>query len=290
MMAQTSRDLAGIWTNSTITTLERPEEFRGKPALTDAEARAFEQRNLVQGSRDRRDGDPEVDVARAYNELFFDRGDKLTRVGREIRTSIIVDPPDGKIPALTREGQERVERAREYAKLHPADRAQDRSLTERCIFWGTAGPPMLPGPYNNLYQIFQTQDSVVILSEMIHDARIIPIDGRPHAPPSIRRWLGDSRGHWEGSTLVIETTNFTSKTQFRGSSDQLKVTERLTRTGVNTMLYRFTIEDPATFTKPWTGELTFNAAPGPIYEYACHEGNEALPGILAGARREERKR
>jgi hypothetical protein len=282
-------DLEGIWTNSTLTPLERAEEFRGKPTISEAEAQAYEKRTLVQGNRDRRDGDPETDVSRAYNELFFDRGDKLARLGGTASTSMIVDPGDGKIPPLTPEAQDRQARARAYAKQHPADRPQDRSLTERCIYWATAGPPMLPGPYNNLYQIYQTPGYVTILSEMIHEARVIPMDGRPHLPPSVRLWMGDPRGHWEGNTLVIETTNFTEKTQFRGSSSNLKVIERLTRVDPNTILYQFTIDDPTSFTKPWKGELPFVSAPGPIYEYACHEGNQALIDILAGARTEERK-
>ena len=285
---QAQPDLQGIWTNATRTPLERPEEFRGKPVLTEQEAAVYERRILAQGNRDRRDGAPETDVARAYNELFFDQGDKLGRIGNSIPTSIIVDPPDGRIPPLTPEGRARLDRARAYARLHPADRAQDRSLTERCIYWATAGPPMLPGPYNNLYQIYQTPGYVMILSEMIHEARIIPLDGRPHLPPAIRSWTGDPRGHWEGNTLVIETTNFNEKTRFRGASENLKVIERLTRVDADTILYRFTIDDPSTFTKPWTGELPLAAAAGPIYEYACHEGNQSLVDILAGARAQER--
>ncbi len=281
-------DLQGIWTNVTRTPLERPEEFRGKPFLTEQEATAFEHRILTQGNRDRRDGDPEADVARAYNELFFDQGDKLSRIGGRIPTSIIIDPPDGRIPPLTPEGRARVDAVRAYARLHPADRAQDRSLTERCIYWATAGPPMLPGPYNNLYQVYQSRGTVTILSEMIHEPRIIPLDGRPHLPSAIRLWTGDSRGHWEGDTLVIETTNFNDKTRFRGSSENLKVTERLTRVDAKTILYRFTVDDPATFTKAWTGELPLTAAAGPIFEYACHEGNQSLVDILAGARAAER--
>jgi hypothetical protein len=281
-------DLQGIWTNVTRTPLERPEEFRGKPFLTEQEATAFEHRILTQGNRDRRDGDPEADVARAYNELFFDQGEKLSRIGNKIPTSIIIDPPDGRIPPLTPEGQARVEAVRAYARLHPADRAQDRSLTERCIYWATAGPPMLPGPYNNLYQVYQTSGTVTILSEMIHEPRIIPLDGRPHVPSAIHLWTGDSRGHWEGDTLVIETTNFNDKTRFRGASENLKVTERLTRVDAKTILYRFTVDDPAAFTRPWTGELPLTAAAGPIFEYACHEGNQALEDILAGARASER--
>jgi hypothetical protein len=282
-------DLRGIWTNSTLTPLERSNEFREKPTLTQQEAVDYEKRIAVQGSRDRRDGDPETDVARAYNELFYDHGDKLARIGNSIRTSIIVEPPDGKIPPLTTEARDRIQNRRELGRLHPADRAQDRSLTERCIYWATAGPPMLPGPYNNLYEIQQTPGYVTILSEMIHEVRIIPLDRRPHLPGAVRLWTGDPRGHWEGTTLVIETTNFTGKTQFRGASQDLKVTERLTRIDANTIVYRFTIEDPAAFTKPWTGELPLVATAGPIFEYACHEGNQALVDILAGARAEENK-
>ncbi len=282
-------DLQGIWTNSTMTPLERPAEFRDKPVLTADEAAAYEKRTTAQRNRDRRDGSAEVDVGRAYNELFFDQGNKLSRVGDGFRTSIIVDPADGRIPPVTAQAQARIAAARAYAQAHPADRAQDRSLTEQCLYWATAGPPMLPGPYNNLYQIYQTPGYVMILSEMIHEARIIPLDGRPHVSPEIRLWTGDPRGHWEGRTLVIETTNFNTKTQFRGASENLRVIERLTRVDSKTLLYRFTIEDPGTFTRSWSGELPFLATAGPIFEYACHEGNQALVDILAGARAQERK-
>jgi hypothetical protein len=281
-------DLEGIWTNSTRTPLERPDEFRGRPYLTEQEAAAYEKRILTQGNRDRRDGDPEADVARAYNELFFDQGDKLSRIDGRIPTSIIIDPPDGRIPPLTPEAQARIDSMRTYARLHPADRAQDRALTERCIYWATAGPPLLPGPYNNLYQIYQTPGHVMLLSEMIHEARMIPLDSRPHLPSGVRLWTGDPRGHWERDTLVIETTNFTGKTRFRGSSENLKVTERLTRVDAKTILYRFTIDDPTSFTRPWTGELPLVATSGPIFEYACHEGNQAMVDILAGARAQEK--
>jgi hypothetical protein len=203
---------------------------------------------------------------------------------------MIVDPPDGRIPPMTPEGQRRMEQARMEANQHPADRAQDRSLAERCVFWGTAGPPLLPGPYNNTYQIYQTPGYVMILAEMIHDARIIPLDRRPHVPQNIRHWMGDSRGHWEGDTLVVDTTNFTGKTRFRGSSENLHLVERFTRVDSDTILYRFTVDDPSTFTKSWTAELPLTKTQGPIYEYACHEGNYALVDILAGARAEEAKK
>ena len=283
-------DLQGIWTNSTLTPLERPAEFRDKPVLSEQEAAAYEKQLLRENDRDRRDGGAEVDVGRAYNELFFDRGTKLARVDSSIRTSLIIDPPDGRIPALTPEAQKRAADARAEARRHPADGPEDRSLQERCLFWATDGPPMLPGAYNNYYQIVQTPGYVMILAEMAHDARIIPLDGRPHADAKIREWKGDSRGHWEGDTLVVDTTNFTGKTKFRGSSENLRVIERFTRVAPDTILYKFTIDDPSTFTKSWSGEIPFTAEKGPVFEYACHEGNYALRDILAGARAEERKK
>jgi hypothetical protein len=280
--------LEGVWNNSSLTPLERLREFEGKQTVTEAEATAYEKQNLEQNNRDRRDGGAEADVGRAYNELWFDRGNKLARIGASIRTSFIIDPPDGKIPALTPQAQKRMEGIRAYARLHPADEPKDRSLAERCIYWATSGPPMLPGPYNNLYQIYQTPGYIMILSEMIHETRAIPLDGRPHLPPNIRKWMGDSVGHWEGDTLVVDTTNFTDKTRFRGSDENLHVIERFTRLDNNSIDYKFTIDDPTAFTKSWTAELPFNASPGPIYEYACHEGNYALADILKGARAEEK--
>ena len=282
-------DLQGTWSNSTQTPLERPAEFRDKPVLTEEEAAAYQKRILTQANRDRRDGEGDTDVGRGYNELFFDRSGGLVRIGNSIRTSIVIDPPDGRIPALTPEARSRLDRDRAYERAHPADRAADRSLQERCLYWATAGPPMLPGPYNNLYQIYQTPNYVMIQSEMIHASRIIPLDGRPHLSASMREWSGDPRGHWEGPTLVIETTNFNGKTNFHGASENLKVTERLTRVAPDKIVYRFTIEDPTTFTKPWTGELPLMATTDRIFEYACHEDNRALVDILAGARAHENK-
>jgi hypothetical protein len=282
-------DLQGIWTNSTLTPMERPRELGTKKVFTEEEAKSWENRDLTQGSRDRRDGSAEEDVGRAYNELFFERGTKLARYGGMIRTSLITDPADGRIPALTPEAEKRLEAARAYAALHPADTPRDRSLTERCLHWQASGPPMLPGPYNNDYQIVQTPGYVMILVEMVHDVRVIPTDGRPHLPPTVREWIGDSVGRWEGNTLVVDTTNFTGKTRFRGSSENLHVVERFTRVAPDSILYAFTIDDPSTYTKPWSGELPLVASLGPIYEYACHEGNVALMGILAGARADEKK-
>jgi hypothetical protein len=162
-------------------------------------------------------------------------------------------------------------------------------LPDRCILWPTAGPPMVPSAYNNNYQILQTPEYVAILVEMIHDVRIIPLDGHPHLPSNIRQWMGDSRGHWEGNTLVVDTTNFTDKTHFRGSDQNLHLVERFTRTGPDTILYEFTVDDPTSFTKPWKGQAPFTKTPGPIYEYACHEGNYGMTNILSGARAQEKE-
>jgi len=282
-------DLQGVWTNSTLTPVERPAVFEGKPTISEGEAVAYEKQTVTARNRDVRDSDPAVDVGRAYNELFFDQGERLARVDGTARTSMIIDPSDGKIPALKPEAQARVEAARTQARLHPADGPESRSLPERCLFWATAGPPMLPGPYNNMYQIVQTPGFVMIYSEMIHETRVIPMDGRPHAPSTVRSWLGDSRGHWDGNTLVVDTTNFTGKTRFRGSDENLHVIERFTRVGADMILYKFTVDDPSAFTKQWTGETPLTAMQGPIYEYACHEGNYAMMDILAGARAEEKK-
>jgi len=287
--AQNHPDLQGNWTNASLTPLERPDALAGKSNLNEAEAAAWEKRTKDQNNRDRRDTDPEVDVARAYNQSFFEQGSHLSRIGGTFRTSLIVDPPDGKIPAYTPEAAKRLAATRAEARNHPADGPENRSLAERCIFWATAGPPMLPGPYNNNYQIVQTPDYVMILSEMIHEVRVIPLDRRKHPPSDVHLWTGDSTGHWEGDTLVVDTTNFNGKTRFRGSDENLHVVERFRRADANTILYRFTVDDPTTFSKPWTAEVAMTKSEGPIYEYACHEGNYALQDILAGARADEKK-
>jgi hypothetical protein len=190
------------------------------------------------------------------------------------------------IPALAPEAQKRLAEARSEAR-HPADRPQNLSPQERCIFSARAGPPMLAARYNNNYQIVQTPAHVLIFVEEIHDVRIIPLDGRPHLPSNIRKWVGDSSGHWEGDTLVVDTTNFTSKTKFRGTGENLHLIERFTRIRPDTILYKFTIDDPSTLTRAWTAESTFAAVSGRIYEYACHEGNYAMVDILRGARLED---
>ncbi len=278
-------DLSGIWTNVTITPLERPADLAGKATFTAAEAAAYEKKMVSENNADRRDLPPEADVGKAYNDAWWDRG---TKVVGTLRTSLVVDPPDGKIPPLTSEAQKRVAAARTEARLHPSDGPEDRLLSERCLNWPTAGPPMLPSFYNNNYQIYQGPGYVAIDIEMIHDVRIIPTDGRPHLPPDIRQWLGDSRGHWEGNTLVVDTTNFTDKTRFRGATQNMHLTEKFTRADPDTILYEFTVDDPATFTKPWTAQIPMRKSKGPIYEYACHEGNYAMTGILGGAREAEK--
>ena len=243
---------------------------------------------MQRNNRDTRESSADADVASAYNEFWWDRGVHAARVHGRVRTSLIVDPPDGKIPALTADGQQRAALRADARRQHPADGPEERSLGERCLLFN-AGPPMLSGPYNNYVQILQTPDYVVILNEMIHDSRIVPLDGRPHLPSAVRRMLGDSRGHWDGHTLVVETTNFSDKTNVRGSGEKLRLTERFTRADAKTLLYEFTVDDPASFVKPWTAVLPMAKTDDQIYEYACHEGNYAMTGILRGARATDQK-
>ena len=282
-------DLQGIWTNATVTPIERPAQFAGKLTVTDEEAAKYEKQNNDNLYGDRRSQNAEQDRDHAYNALFFDRGTELARVDGVKRTSLIIDPPDGKVPAMNPDAQKRM--AARLRGLARFDRPQDRPLGERCLlgFGSTSGPPMMPVLYNNNYQIVQTPGTIMILVEMVHDARFIHMDGRPHLPQNVRQWLGDSIGHWEGDTLVVDTTNFTDKTRFRGSSENLHVIERFTRVDPATILYKVTVDDPTTFTKQWTMEYPFLATAGPIYEYACHEGNYAMPDILGGARLEEKR-
>lgn len=278
-------DLQGTWTNATITPLERPADLAGKEFLTSQEAAEYEKRALAAGNADRRDLPPEADVGLAYNDFWYNRGTKI--VGTR-RTSLIVDPPDGKVPPLTPEAQQKQADLRSAARGHASDGPENRALTERCLLWPTAGPPMLPSFYNNNYQIVQGPGYVTILVEMIHDARIIPLDGRPHVSQNVRQWMGDSRGHWEGNTLVVDTTNFTDKTRFRGADAKLHLVERFTRVDADTIMYEFTVDDPTAFTRSWTAQIPMRRTESPVYEYACHEGNYAMAGMLAGARAEEK--
>jgi hypothetical protein len=278
-------DLEGVWTNSTLTPLERPPELAGKEILTAQESADYVKRLLQQVSSDRRDGGATVDVGRSYNEFWRDRGNDLVA---DRRTSLISDPPDGRVPPLTPEALKRADATRAYMRDHATDGPEGRTMAERCIAWTTAGPPMLPGPYNNDVQILQSRDHVVILNEMIHDTRVIPLDGRPHVSADIREWMGDSRAHWEGNTLVVDTTNFSSEYSFRGSDANLHLTERFTRVAPDVIQYEFTVDDPTAFAKPWTARIPFNKTTDRVYEYACHEGNYAMMDILAGARAAEK--
>jgi len=275
-------DLEGLWSNETLTPLERPRDLAGKEFFTAEEAAAFEKRIVQNRIDDPNDGEGNV----ADPKVWWERAVKVVPTRR---TSLIVDPPTGRVPALTPEAQKRMADERTAARLHPADKVTDRSLQERCLLSPTTGPPMLPGPYNNNYQIVQTRDHVSITIEMIHETRIIATDGRPHLPNTMRKWLGDSIGHWENNTLVVDTTNFTEKTRFRGSDENLHLIERFTRTGPDTILYEFTVDDPTAFVAPWKAEIPMRRSAGPMYEFACHEGNFALGRMLSIARDAEKK-
>jgi hypothetical protein len=279
-------DLQGYWTNVTLTPLQRPPELGNKEFFTPEEAQAYEAKTVARNNADRRDGGAAADVSRAYNNFWWDRG---TKVVPSLRTSLIVDPPDGRIPPLTPEAQKHRMEMFQERRMHSADGPEDRVLSERCILWPTAGPPMLPSFYNNNYQIVQGPGYVAILVEMIHDVRMIPTDGSPHLPKNVRLWMGDPRGHWEGNTLVVDTTNFTDKTNFQGADENLHLIERFTRVNPDTILYKFTVDDPTAFTRPWSAEIPMTTGQGPIIEYACNEGNYAMADILAGARAEEKK-
>jgi len=278
-------DIGGVWTNATITPLERPAELGDQQFFTKEEAAAYERRTALQSNRDRRDGPADADVTRAYNEAWWDRG---STVVPSLRTSLIVDPPTGRLPALTPAAQEAARRRAE-ALQRPANGPEDRLIRERCIVGDNVGPPMMPSAYNNNFQIFQSANYVAILSEMMHDVRIIPLDGRAHLASNLRSWLGDSRGRWDHNTLIVETTNFNGKISFRGSDENLRVVERFTRTAPDLILYEFRIEDPTAFTDPWSAEVPLRSTKGPIYEYACHEGNYGMIGLLSGARAQDVK-
>jgi hypothetical protein len=279
-------DLQGIWTNSTITPLERPAKFAGREFLTEDEARALDKEAAGRG--DQRSTSVSADVDAAYNQFWWDRGNTVaTR-----RTSLIVDPPDGRLPALTPEGEKRAASVTRALRDVPSG-PEDRNLAERCV---TRGAPKLPGGYNNNFQIVQTPTYVAILQEMVHEVRIIPLDGRPHLPQSIGLWLGDSRGRWEGDTLVVETSNYHHLSPFnsynccRGAGKNLRIVERFRRVDANTVDHQFTVEDPTTFSRPYTVAVPMTKSEGAIFEYACHEGNYGMEGILRGARAQEREK
>ena len=278
-------DFQGIWTNVTVTPLERPADLKDKAFFTPQEAAAFENQVVNRNNADRRDGGADADVGRAYNDAWYDRG---TRVVKTLRTSLVVDPPDGHIPAMLQEAAKRQQERLAQSRGHQFDGPENRALSERCLIWPTLGPPMLPSFYNNNYQIVQGAGYVAILVEMIHDVRIIPTDGSSHVPSNVRLWAGDPRGRWEGNTLVVDTTNFTGKTAFHGSGENLHLIERFTRTDPDTLMYQVTVQDPATWAEPWKIEVPMRKSNEPLYEYACHEGNYAMEGMLAGARAQEK--
>jgi hypothetical protein len=283
-------ELQGTWSNATIIPLERPRTLEGKRAFTEPEYAEYEKKVFKQSDRDR----PGQTGVGTYTGFWWDEGTKLSP---NRHTALIVDPPDGRVPALTPAAMARMQADRAYAREHPADGPEDRPLMDRCLLFPTTGPPMLPsfyngtpyGPITTNYQIVQTREYLAIFIDHNHESRVIPLDGRPHLPSNVRLWLGDSRGHWEGDTLVVDTTNFTGKTKFKGADENLHLTERFSRVGPETLLYSFTVDDPSAFTAPWTAEYPFITSHDKLYEYACHEGNYGLAGVLSGARADEKK-
>jgi len=287
-------DISGIFTFRTLTPLQRPTALEGRETLSLEEAAAFEAAERTRLNRDLFDpitGAPSAGYqpraeggVLSYNEFWYERGVELTS---DKRTSLVIDPPDGRIPFRPEyQAASRIRRLNNRNGF--ADSYTDRSLADRCIMGFNAGPPMVSSAYNNNVQILQAPGYVVIFNEMIHNARIIPLDGRPHG--DLRQWSGDSRGRWEGETLVVETRNFLRETSLGGSSRDTHVVERFRRIDPDTVLYEFTVEDPNNFTRPWTATMPLRRTDGLLFEYACHEGNYGLHGILAGARRKNTQR
>ena len=285
-------DIQGSFTFSTITPLQRPQALAGKDTLTSEEAAEFEASENTRLNRDLFDpikGAPSAGYAPraqggvlSYNEFWYERGSRLTR---DKRTSLIVDPPDGRVP-LTDAARKKNEEQGKRLSTGFADSYTDRSLADRCIVGFNSGPPMISGAYNNNLHILQVPGYVVILNEMIHNTRIIPTDGRPHG--RIRQWAGDSRGRWEGNTLIVETINFLRETSLIGSTADTKLVERFTRVDPDTVMYEFTVRDPNSYTRPWSVMMPLTRTDEKLYEYACHEGNYGLHGILAGARAKDK--
>ena len=279
-------DLQGVWDFRSLTPMQRPEELADREVFTAEQAANFAEETIRRRSRDNDTSDRVV----PYNDFWFDEGTSVTTD----RTSLIVDPPDGRIPALTQEAEDRqaaLTAARSEVSAHeptPGGFVEDLGpggLQVRCILGFNSGPPMAPSAYNNNVQVFQTEDTVVLFAEMNHNARVVPLDGRDRLDDGIRLWTGDARGHWEGDTLVVETTNFLRETNFqRGATTRnLTLTERFTRVAPDTLRYDVTIDDPTVWTRPWTYSVPMRKNPEPLYEYACHEGNYGLHNILAGA-------
>ncbi len=291
-------DLQGFWTTRTYTPMQRPKHFEGREFLTDEEMAQLTTLVTADGvdplgpspltlanDEERRARTVQRDPTHYNNAQWLTTAQPKALTSN--RTSLIVDPPDGRIPPMTAEAQAR-NRARRAAR--GLGGYEERPFQERCIVWNHEGPPMVPPPYNDLYQVFQAPGYVVLFPELsTNPVRIIPTDGRPHTSPRIRQWNGDSRGRWERDTLVVETTNFTSKTAFQGSSDALHVVERFTRVDEDKIMYEFTLRDPRTWEVSWSAEVPMIPAEGPLYEYACHEGNYGIVNTLRGARRADRE-
>jgi hypothetical protein len=298
-------DLQGNWTNVTLTPLERPAKFGNRLVLTPEEEGEISGTAAKHVAEADKPTDPNARIQDlpkdcgygfsgancGYNNFWVDRGDQAMSINGEPRSSFLVDPPNGRLPAMTEAGRQRqaARMAARRAQGGAVDGPEARGLGERCLmsFGNSAGPPMLPQMYNSNYTIVQSKDTIIIMAEMVHDVRVIRMNGKP-LPNNIKRWMGDSIGRWEGDTLVVETTNVNPMQSFRGASPDAKYTERFTRIAPNQILYKFTVDDPSTFVQPFSGELAFNAQQEQVYEYACHEGNYALPGILAGAREDEK--
>jgi hypothetical protein len=279
----------GIWNSATATPLERPTQLKDKAFFTREEAADWERQVAARNQEPAPGAASKNAGTGTYNTFFREFG---TGTVKTLRTSIVTEPRDGRIPALTPAAADAKRRRLEMMK-DPAS-AQDTGLQDRCLAFVTAGPPMLPYSYNSNYHIMQTRDAVVVHAEMNHDTRIIHLDGRPHLPPAIRLWMGHSIGSWEGETLVVDTTNFNDGGGFYGSAGgnfgwdrNLHLIERFSLLDADTLLYRFEVDNPTAFTQPWKGELTMSRSSGPIYEYACHEGNYALPNMLSGHRTTE---
>ena len=281
----------GIWNSATATPLERPSQLKDKAFFTPDEAAAWERRVAESNQEPSSDAAATSTGTGTYNTFFREFG---TRTTKTLRTSIITEPADGRLPALTPVAAEA--KRRRIEAMRALESAQDAGLQDQCLAFVTAGPPMLPYSYNSNYQFVQTEHAVVVHAEMMHDARVIRVDGSPHVSSTVRRWLGDSIGHWEGTTLVVDTTNFNDANGFYGDAGgnfgwdrNLHTIERFSLLDNDTLLYRFEIDDPTAFIAPWKGELTMSRTTGPIYEYACHEGNYALPNMLSGYRVTERQ-
>ena len=278
-------DLQGVWDFRSLTPLERPDALGQRDTFNAEEAAEFTEERLTALDADKVGPDGRIPLSGGYNDFWYDYGRTLTD---DRRTSLVVDPANGQIPALSPSARTRANQRRE-ALQRDAHGPEDRGAFERCILGFNAGPPMNPSAYNNNMQIFQTDNHFVILTEMVHDVRIIPIDGHNHLPERVRQWKGDSKAHWDDDTLVVETKNFTNKTSFRGSGLNMLLNERFTRAAPDTLLYEYTIHDADSFARSWSVAVPMKTSEEPLYEYACHEGNYGMLNLMLSARAEDRK-